>query len=368
MRKDCEWVYKALKDTRNERSDTSKNLVVFADDNVNVGCRQTYLRPLSPYIDLNERSDSKEALLRLFSLGMPNGVPLSITPIAVIHSGWQCLLEDSVMYATGGGKVLLGLVFGVYFPPSERFILLLKFDEDVQCNYQRPYIRAISSRIKLLQASDEVAALILLSSPHLSGVFVADGSISDPQRATLLEKLVQYTRDGGIVVLGDSFSKSIPFSNFNSFFESTWNLSWRCGNHIYATFQRNDSNDLARMNPQMPLAYKVEALNLTGMSPEDAVYKLTEKFMTENQAFGKKLIDDSTQSPAVFARVGRGSLGYIGDSNWEENSTQLILSMFDLLPQADARSYFQAHRLAVSGLLIMLWIVIMYCSVSNART
>jgi hypothetical protein len=47
--------------------------------------------------------------------------------------------------------------------------------------------------------------------------------------------------------------------------------------------------------------------------------------------WGPVPIDNLEQSPAVYAPIGKGYLGYLGDVNGEDEAANIILAMLGLL-------------------------------------
>ncbi|KAK4698980.1 hypothetical protein P7C70_g7289, partial [Phenoliferia sp. Uapishka_3] len=75
-----------------------------------------------------------------------------------------------------------------------------------------------------------------------------------------------------------------------------------------------------------------KSVMLKGVSPGDAVYRpivgSTHESMAMQMGGGGKIEEDLT--PIALARVGKGSIGYIGDVNAEEATTKVVLAMMGL--------------------------------------
>lgn len=206
---------------------------------------------------------------------------------------------------------------------SAPFISLLSFRDKTERESKRECLETVSEHISLVQARDTEDALNLMSSTHLSGIFVADPSISDPERTVLREKLGQYTKDGGTVVLGGSFANDFPLAKFREFFEETWGHSWEVGSFLLSHFKTSSLNELVNNCSQLPPNYQMQALCVRGISPTDMVYGVNQSDQSEQ-----------LQAPVVFAKVGKGRLGFVGDVYWEKSTTTVILAMFGLIPAA----------------------------------
>ena len=215
-------------------------------------------------------------------------------------------------------------------PPSERFVLRVQFDRMEDDDYKKPLFAAISSRINLVKAFAK-EAVGLLSSPHIIGVFLADAYIIRRKHTRLLAKLIDYVKGGGTLVLGGSFSTFFPVGKFDSFFEKIWGVPWQHGSYHRTTFKVNPANELAKKNPSLLSSYSMKALHVKNASGNDTIYKPTSQSRVESLVFAPDRITDLAESPAVYTSIGKGHLGYVGDVNWEDGSTKVILAMLGLL-------------------------------------
>ncbi|KAG6827821.1 hypothetical protein H0H92_010337 [Tricholoma furcatifolium] len=217
---------------------------------------------------------------------------------------------------------------------GERYILVLAlggdFDDGVSADYKQPTMNLLKSKspVKIITTSSD--ALKLLSSGDIRGVFVADAGITAHKNAQLLTKLVEYTKGGGSVVLGGSFSTFAKINSLGKFFLKSWGVPWQAGSYHRTTFTLNSGHALATVNPSLPKSYSMKALHVKDISADVVVYRPTAESRVESLVFAPTPIDNLAESPAVHARIGQGYLGYIGDVNWEEGSSNLLLAMLDL--------------------------------------
>ena len=70
----------------------------------------------------------------------------------------------------------------------------------------------------------------------------------------------------------------------------------------------------------------MKAVHLKGVPAEAKVYVPVDDSRVESHVFAPTRVD-TLQSPAVFARCGKGRIGFVGDVNNEEGSRKLILAM-----------------------------------------
>ncbi|KDR82000.1 hypothetical protein GALMADRAFT_60259, partial [Galerina marginata CBS 339.88] len=163
--------------------------------------------------------------------------------------------------------------------------------------------------------------------PNLAAVLVADPAIVKRKFTKLLRKLVQYVKNGGSAVLGGSFSSHITPPNFDEFMKNTWGLDWKFGEYHRTTFTVNPTNDLAKRNPSLVLSYSMKAVHIANIRPEMAIYTPAKGARLQSLVFAPVPIENTSESPAVCTRVGRGLLSFLGDVNAEVGSTNTILAM-----------------------------------------
>jgi len=214
--------------------------------------------------------------------------------------------------------------------PTKSFILLLALEpDDTDSDFKRPLYNAISSHVPLIKTLAE-GAMPYLSSSHLAGVLVPNGDIAKRKHTRILSRLVEFVKAGGTVVLGGSFSTFFPLQQLDSFFGKTWGVPWQHGSYHRTTFQVNLCNELVKANPSLSPSYSMKALHVKNFAVNNEIYRPSSASRIESMVFAPSLINDLSQSPAVYTRVGKGHLGYIGDINWEDGSTKVILAMFGL--------------------------------------
>ncbi|KAJ7184529.1 hypothetical protein C8R46DRAFT_1208719 [Mycena filopes] len=211
-----------------------------------------------------------------------------------------------------------------------RFILHLAIDEMVNTHGD------IISRLRSLSTVTTVKiadkAKPLLSSASLVGVIITDTGVSKKQHADLLTQLVAYVKAGGTVVICGAFSSFMSVPDMNAFFKKGWGLPWKMSAYHRTTFVLNQTNPLATATTARALqkSYSMKAVHLTGVAPKAALYVASDESRVESMVFAPTRITNLTDVPVVFAELGRGWLGYVGDVNSEQGSTEAIVAMFRL--------------------------------------
>ncbi|KAJ7684399.1 hypothetical protein DFH06DRAFT_968689 [Mycena polygramma] len=191
-------------------------------------------------------------------------------------------------------------------------------------------LAALRARVTLSPARSASQALQLLASPDLAGVFVTDSGISDPKNAALLAQFVAYVKAGGTVVIGGAFSSFMSVPDMNAFFRKGWGLPWKMSSYHRTTFSLNRRNTLASASPALQQSYSMKAVHLSDVPVVAALYLPSEDSRVESMVFAPTQITKLTEAPVVFAEVGSGRLGYVGDVNSEKGSTEAIVAMFGL--------------------------------------
>lgn len=188
---------------------------------------------------------------------------------------------------------------------------------------------------------------LLNSSKPPYAVLIAD-LISPEDHSALLDSLVQYARDGGTVIFGIGFpSFTIP-GKFREIF-TRFGLPWISGDYGRQDFGLNTEflpkkkpkqkkkggavqksttaprKELSEraLNP-LPETYNMKALQLKNVSLEHAIY-LNVSIGVE----GRRESGGVFESPATFAPVGNGWVGYLGDVNagYETESGPVLQAM-----------------------------------------
>ena len=169
----------------------------------------------------------------------------------------------------------------------------------------------------------------LSATPRPDAVLVSDAAITSRENLDLLTVLVAYAREGGVVVLGMQFSNHLPLDGRSRAFFTRWGLPrWSPGSYHRTTFVPNPAGVPAPLDVHALLpSYSMKAVHIKGAAHGDAVYLPTASSRVESHVFAPSRITGAQESPALFARVGQGHLGYAGDVNGEQGTTRLLLEM-----------------------------------------
>ncbi|KAI9878395.1 MAG: hypothetical protein M1830_001025 [Pleopsidium flavum] len=192
----------------------------------------------------------------------------------------------------------------------------------------------LGTKATVTEVTSSKTALEHLSSPSSpTAVLLTESSIMKAKNRALSTRLVEYTRAGGTVILGCQCSSMSRPSDINRYFNDTWGLPWKSGAYHRTTFQLNPvGNARFREGRYSSLAkfYSMKALHLKGVPVEGRVYVSSDDSTLESAVFAPVPVGNPQESPMVFAQVGNGYLGWVGDVNAEKDSTRVVMAMCNL--------------------------------------
>lgn len=172
----------------------------------------------------------------------------------------------------------------------------------------------ITAKARMERATTPEAALSILDrEPPPSVILVVDGGLARQRK--VWERVIDHLRGGATVLLAACFSSSVSSGEFNRFF-ATIGLPWQQGSYHRSTVTLRRNAVGGSLSSQLPSAYSQKALFVKNVE-ESAVWYAETGF--------------SDEAAAVFATVGLGKLGYVGDVNGEEGSDAVVLAMCGLL-------------------------------------
>ncbi|KAF5318132.1 hypothetical protein D9619_012190 [Psilocybe cf. subviscida] len=247
-------------------------------------------------------------------------------------------------------------------PPKGPFILVVDFDyEGVMDFLHRDLFSAMAAKIKVVhvRASSNGRggdmAVQHLTSAHLSGVLVTDEqAICNPAYHEVAQKLVEYAKGGGTVVLGGKIANELRANVFDRVMMTMWGLDWKYGSYFRTTFSKNPDNAVVKANPSLLPSYSMKALHVAEIDLRDAVYVQTTESHLQSLVFPPvdvRKISKRDEAPAVLSKVGKGYLGFVGDVNVESGSIELTMAMLGMLkPKRTARA---ATATAVSSATVV---------------
>ncbi len=216
-------------------------------------------------------------------------------------------------------------------PLPRRNILILSLEKEPWLDETYTQLHSafrVNANVTEVQ-SPGAAFTALAATPRPHVVLVSDGAITCPEHARVLSTLVEYARAGGTVVLGTDFSNHFPLSAGRSFF-GAWGLPWDLGSYHRTTFAVNPDGVPVPLDASaLASTFSMKALHVKGAAREHTVYLPTAESHVQSLVFFPQPITGelAQESPVVFARIGEGHLGYVGDVNGEQGSTRVLIEM-----------------------------------------
>ncbi|SPO06994.1 related to Acyl-coenzyme A:6-aminopenicillanic-acid-acyltransferase 40 kDa form [Cephalotrichum gorgonifer] len=132
-------------------------------------------------------------------------------------------------------------------------------------------------------------------------ILISDGDIMKPKYDAVTQRLIQYVRMGGTVVLGAYFSSSVRPLDFDKYIQENWSLPWRQSNYHRTTVHFNAACGADR---RLPPSYSQKATHLKNVNRASAWYLPGEGSVIESTVFQSDPIVDKTESPIVLGQIG----------------------------------------------------------------
>ena len=187
----------------------------------------------------------------------------------------------------------------------------------------------LKQKAELKKAETTAHALDLLNEPATpQAILVTDTGVLKKKNNQVSQKLFDYARDGGIVVLGCVFSSTARPSDLRNFFRK-WDLPWEKSEYLRTIVALNSTAN-GVPSTGLPAWYSQKAVFLAPVDPEAVWYRPTGTSVRDSAVFGADSVSTS-HTAVAYTKVGNGSLGYIGDVNGEDETTDVVLGMMRLL-------------------------------------
>lgn len=194
-------------------------------------------------------------------------------------------------------------------------------------------VDAMAAKATIKRGTKPQSALTFLTNNRPSAVLITDPAIVSKKSSftAINDQIVAYVRNGGTAVLATTFSSFVRSDDLTTWFRERWGLPWKSGDYQRTTVHLNPRCNVPHLEGAgLPKTYSQKAVFLDEVAEEAAVYLPGETSRVESMVFAAEPVD-RTQSPVVFARVGEGWLGYVGDVNNETESQEAVLAMCALV-------------------------------------
>ena len=208
--------------------------------------------------------------------------------------------------------------------PKPLIVVLCLDNHPKSDDINNPLFTALAKKDVVCKARTVPEARRYLTSttrPH--AILVVDAAVSSFEYREVLLRLAEYTRAGGTVIYAGT--STVSKFELESTFKDVWDLPWRASTYTNGIYTVNPrvrgihTNGLAR-------SYSVKATLVDNVASENAVYLPPSSPSTLPKGGGSSA-GETYQTPAAFATVGRGRVGYVGDVNGVNDTTRLVIAM-----------------------------------------
>lgn len=183
--------------------------------------------------------------------------------------------------------------------------------------------------LKRAKAADGAIRYLEASNPK--AIVVTDEGLTKAKNKGMLDKVVSYLWNGGLVIIGLHFPNFTAMDVFDKFFGEAFGLPPVHGDYHRTDFQFNPSSTLPAnvASASLPAPFSMKVLHVKNARPEEKIFIPVPEAMTQSHVFPPSYVDQ-TQSAVVGAKVGDGCVAYVGDVNGEQGSNKVILSLCGL--------------------------------------
>jgi hypothetical protein len=222
---------------------------------------------------------------------------------------------------------------------SKPTILLIEFNkESFQDEMSAHMLGALKSRASVIQSITPKDASSKITSLVPTTILITTADFAKKKHAALHSKVVEYARAGGTVIICGQFCNMISPPDFDAFFLSTWGKAWKFGNYHRSTYSVNPQRHPRLRDQRFPEKYCVKAVHIKGTPVSDMVYVSTEDSVVQSLVFSASPQSPAhrpDQAPVIFTSFGNGYLGYIGDVNQENETSDVIIALCSFKSSSD---------------------------------
>ena len=187
------------------------------------------------------------------------------------------------------------------------------------------FMHKLCEKATVHRVMEPIPAIRVLTQ-NFKAVLVTDEALTTTKHALVWQAILEYVRAGGTAICMGMFSSYAR--NMGRFFEKA-GLRWDQGEEHRITVFLNKGRVPQDVQQILPASYRLQAVFLTFVSPAQAWYRPTEKYIQETQVAEAGAVS-SYEYPVAMAKIGDGNLGYVGDVGAEAGSDSVILAMCGL--------------------------------------
>jgi hypothetical protein len=192
-------------------------------------------------------------------------------------------------------------------------------------------LESFRSSVQLRRAKTASGVMQYLATNSPKAIVVTDEGLTKAKNSAVLDRVVSYVRNGGLVIVGLHFTSFTQMDVFDKFFNEGLSLPWKHGDYHRTTFQLNSSSSLPTgvASNSFPAPYSMKVLHVKYAEPHEKIFVPITDAMTQSHVFSPEYVDQ-TQAAVVGTRLGDGYIAYVGDVNAEKGSDDVILRLCGL--------------------------------------
>ncbi|RVX67667.1 hypothetical protein B0A52_07790 [Exophiala mesophila] len=218
--------------------------------------------------------------------------------------------------------------------PIEPVALFISLDK--QPSWDRRYlslIQSLTERVDVEEVNKARHAIDYLDRHNPAVVIVTDEGILryETPHPYLSEKLVDYTRGGGKVIIGTRFSVASQLSEvIDRWFHVFWHVPWKCAEaEPGSTYLNMESQRKYLATSHLPVSIHLQSMYLKHVPHSDRLYCRAIELDDGPSVFCH---DNTTcqQTPLAITNVGRGLFAYVGDVDHRGDVESIILAICEL--------------------------------------
>jgi hypothetical protein len=191
-------------------------------------------------------------------------------------------------------------------------------------------VNQLSEKAHIKRAKSPTGAINYLTTTTPRAIIATDEGLTKSSNAAVLEKVLSYIQNGGLMIIGLHFPNFTAMDVFDRFFQ-TLGLPWKHGDYHRTSFRFNPSCTLPNgMNSaSFPGPYSMKVLHVKNAKAQEKIFVPVPGGMTQSAVFPPAYVDQA-QAAVVGAKIGEGYLVYDGNVNPEEGQVKVILALCGL--------------------------------------
>jgi len=138
----------------------------------------------------------------------------------------------------------------------------------------------------LKRAKAAAGATRYLEANNAKAIVVTDEGLTKAKNKPVLDKVVSYLRNGGLVIIGLHFPNFTIMDVFNQFFRKAFGLPWMRGDY-HRTFQFDPSSTLPAnvASASLPAPFSMKVLHVKNARPEENIFVPVPEATTQSHVF-----------------------------------------------------------------------------------